>query len=363
MTVLDLLLTRRGWLVSFFALPGLRLLAQQPDARYSTQVDVVNVLATVRDKQGHIVRDLTKADFTLTEDGRPQVISYFSPQADLPLTLGLLVDVSQSQRNLLETERRASYRFLDQVLREGKDFAFVIHFAGESELLQDLTASRALLQPAVQAIGNPPPQPSERPGRGRSQTGGQPPRGTGRAPQAGGRGRGGIGGTVLKDAVYLAADELMSKQQGRKALILLSDGVDNGSKVTLDSAIEAAQHADTLVYSLRFYDEEAYRREFPGFGRGGIGGRLGGLGRGGLSGAEGKDALKRISRETGAGFYEPSKKLSVDEIYSQIEEELRNQYSLGYTPDSRGAGGYRKIKLTVKRGGLVVQTRDGYYAR
>ena len=362
---MDYTLSRRRWLASTAALlSGVRLRGQPPDVRYSTDVSVVNVLATVRDKQGRIVRDLTKDDFTLAEDGRPQTIRYFSTQADLPLTLGLLVDVSGSQRRLLATERSASYRFLDQVLREDRDFAFVIHFTKEVELLQDLTASRKLLQTAIDAIGNPAPRPPDRSGAGRGQQrGGNSPRGAGRSPQGGGRGAGGMaGGTALHDAVLLASDELMMKQKGRKALILLSDGVDNGSKVPLDEAIGRAQRADTLVYALRFYDAEAYVQEFPR-----LGGRGGGRGRGypaGRTGGDGKEVLQRLAKETGAGYFEPTKKLTIEAIYSQIEEELHNQYNLGYTSDkAAGSGEYRRILLTARHKDLVVQTREGYYGR
>ena len=350
---MDYTLSRRRWLASSVAfLSGVRLRGQPPDVRYSTDVSVVNVLATVRDQRGRIVRDLTKDDFALVEDGRPQTIRYFSTQTDLPLTLGLLVDVSESQHRLLATERSASYRFLDQVLREDRDFAFVIHFTQEVELLQDLTSSRKLLQTAIDAIGNPPPRPPDRSGVGRGQPrGGGYPRGSGRAPRGGGRrGAGGVFGTALHDAVLLASDELMRKQKGRKALIVLSDGVDSGSKVRLEEAIGSAQRADTLVYALRFYDAEAYAREFPR-----LSGRVG---------ENGRDVLKRFAKETGAGYFEPTKKLPIEAIYSQIEEELRNQYNLGYTPNkAAGSGEYRRIQLTVRRKDLVVQTREGYYGR
>jgi VWFA-related protein len=150
----------------------------------------------------------------------------------------------------------------------------------------------------------------------------------------------------------------MKKQSGRKAVIALTDGVDNGSKVTLTSAIESAQRADTLVYSILFADPDAY----GAMGRGGYGGGRMGGGRGG-SRTDGKPILQRLSRETGGGFFEVSKKLPIEKIYDQIEEELRNQYSIGYTsdhPDS--AGGYHKIQLTAKKSDLLVQTRDGYYS-
>ena len=167
----------------------------------------------------------------------------------------------------------------------------------------------------------------------------------------------------------------MQKQQGRKALIILSDGVDTGSKLTLTRAIEAAQRANTLVYSILFSDAQAYGNG-GGFGghMGGMGGGMGrhgggGMGRGGPTGypqqslPDGKKVLEQISRETGGRFFEVSKKQSIDQIYASIEEELRNQYSLGYTPDKADATpGYHKIHLTTTQKDLVVQTRDGYYS-
>jgi VWFA-related protein len=170
--------------------------------------------------------------------------------------------------------------------------------------------------------------------------------------------------------VLLASDELMRKQTGRKALILLTDGVDNGSKVTLSTAIESAQRADTLVYSVLFADPDAYGGGYnpgPRMGgghRGGYGGGGGGRGRyPQQSHPDGKQILERLSRETGGGFFEVTKKQSIEQIYDRIEEELRNQYSLGYTSDTKDtAGGFRKIRVTTpKQKSLIVQTRDGYY--
>jgi len=323
------------------------------DTTFSTDVKVVNVLATVRDKQGKIVQTLTKDDFTLEEDGRPQTIRYFSRETDLPLTLGLLIDTSMSQRRVLGQERTASYRFLDQVLREDKDKAFVIHFDREVELLEDLTSSRKKLEAALTSLATPELQ--QRGGGG----------GGGRGyPGSGGGTRGGHhgGGTMLYDAVFLASDEIMKKQHGRKAVVILSDGVDTGSKISLTSAIESAQRADVLVYSILFADEEGYGQRGGGFGGGGMGRR------GGYPGSrypqnrpDGKMILQQISKETGASFFEVSKKQPIEQIYSRLEEELRNQYSLGYTPDKEGSG-FRKISLAVKQKGLVVQARDGYYA-
>ncbi|HEX3353796.1 MAG TPA: VWA domain-containing protein [Terriglobales bacterium] len=339
----------------------------QPVTTMSVQVKVVNVLATVRDKHGKIINNLGKDDFTLSEDGRPQSIRYFSRETDIPLTLGLLVDTSMSQRRVLSEEREASQSFLAQMLREDEDKAFVIHFDREVELLQDLTASHEKLRAALESL--------ETPQFSRTSGGNSPGGGGGSGP---GSGRHHGGGTLLYDAVYLASDELMAKQQGRKALIVLSDGVDMGSKENLDEAIESAQRANTVVYSILFKDDEAYGNgggfgrtgiSIPGMGGPGMGG--GGMGRGGMGRgrrlpeqhADGKKVLERVSKETGGRMFEVSKKEPVDQIYSQIEEELRNQYSLGYTPD-RGSGvesGYHKIQVAARQKDLTVQARDGYY--
>jgi VWFA-related protein len=164
----------------------------------------------------------------------------------------------------------------------------------------------------------------------------------------------------LYDAVLLSSDDLMKKQSGRKAVVILSDGVDTGSKTSLQDAITSAQRSDTLVYSIRFYDEGAY----GGGGFGGMG-RHGGMGRiPSMGHADGKAVLERISKQTGGSYFEVNKKLSTEDIYARIEDELRNQYSLGFTPDPPATNGeFRKIELTAKRQNLIVQTREGYYAR
>lgn len=344
---------------------------QKPDI--SVNVKFVNVLATVRNKKGEIVRNLTRDDFTLEEDGRPQTIQYFSQESDLPLTLGLLVDTSMSQRAVLGQERTASYSFFDHMLREDKDKAFLIHFDHEVELLQDLTSSRDKLEKSLELLDSPERDSSGTYGGGQGGSGGGGPGGGG-----GRHGHGGFGGgTLLYDAVYLASNEEMKKQQGRKALVVLTDGVDHGSKESLETSIESAQRADTLVYSILFSGQEG------GGGRGGFGGpRMGGGGGGSPGGGggwpggggghrrypqeesvDGKKVLERLSRETGAHMYEVSKKESIEEIYARIEEELRHQYSIGYTPDRPNPGaGYHKIHLAAKQKDLVVQSRDGYYS-
>src|SRR5208337_4831495 len=211
--------------------------------------------------------------FTLQEDGRPQTIRYFSQEANLPLTLGLLVDTSRSQTNVLDAERNASRSFLDQMLVQAKDKAFLIHFDREVELLQDLTSSREKLQSALELLktssdrerSNDPNDSDSRSGSGSHHS----------------------GGTQLYDAVFLASNELMKKQQGRKALIILSDGVDRGSKTYLESAIESAQRADTVVYSIYFAESHHEDRDRQGGGMGRGGGYPGGGGGGGWPGGGG----------------------------------------------------------------------------
>src|ERR1700735_5730443 len=343
--------------VVILSLYGAPLQSQQPQTPgISVDVKMVSMIATVRDKHGHLVNNLNKDDFVVEQDGHPQTITYFAQESNLPLQLGLLVDTSMSQRRVLDQERTASHAFLDHVLREDKDKAFVIHFDHEVELLQDLTSSRQKLEASLDELGAPE---FAQTGGGASSGGGWG--GGGR----GGYGRGG-GGTLLYDAVYLASNELMKKQQGRKALIILSDGVDRGSKESLQNSIETAQRADTLVYSILFADKEGYGNN-GGYGGGRGGG--GGMGGGGHrrypqeSRPDGKKILEQISRETGGRFFEVPKKQSIDEIYTALDEELRNQYGLGYVPDKADiAPGYHKIHLTVKQKGLLVQTREGYYA-
>jgi VWFA-related protein len=353
--------------------------SQTPATTIRANVKVVNVLATVRDKHGKIVSNLSKDDFSLEEDGHPVAIQYFSKETDLPLTLGLLVDTSLSQRRVLDQEQAASKTFVDQVLRE-KDTAFVIHFDREVELLQDLTSSRPKLDNALESLHTAPPRADDSSsgsgGSGGSGTGGSyPGQGRGQGQRRGGGMHSG-GGTLLYDAIFLASDELMKKQTGRKAVIVLSDGVDRGSSESLESAIATAQRADTLVYSILFKDEEESGDRggfgYPGSRGGGMGG--GGMGRrGGGPGQgqgqrypreerpDGKKILQRISKETGGRFFEVSKKQPIDQIYSSIQEELRNQYSLGFPPDKADNAGYHKIALRTKQKDTEVQTRDGFY--
>src|SRR5229473_6499784 len=258
--------SRRQVLSLASALCGVRSFVRaQEEATFSTDVRVVNVLATVRDHQGHIIRDLAQADFSVSENGRPQAIRYFSRESDLPLTLGLMVDTSMSQQHVINAERGASMRFLDQVLRETKDHVFLMQFDMTVHTSQELTSSRRKLEDALAFVDTPTRQEL------RNQYG---------------------GGTLLYDAVVEASKKVMKNQSGCKALIVLSDGVDTGSEATLADAIEAALRTDTLIYSILFSD--------PGFYGGPLLGRMGGAG--------GRKALTSMSTESGGGFFEVSKK-------------------------------------------------------
>jgi VWFA-related protein len=323
---------------------------------------MVTVFASVRDKKDRILSDLSKNDFALEEDGKPQTITYFAREDQLPLTVGLLVDTSPSQRTVLSDERSASATFIDQTLRpEMKDQAFLIHFDYEVELLEDLTPSKQKLDSSLNLLKIGEPE--------RGSSSGDPDQYPSR--QGGQRGRyGRSGGTHLYDAIFLASDELMKKQQGRKALIVLSDGVDRGSKETVSSAIEAAQRANTIVYSILFKGEEPrenFGRRRGGWGMGGPGmgyPPMGGQRRypqGRDEKPDGKKVLDRISKETGGRLFEVSKKQPVDKIYTQITQEVRDQYVLGYIPPKSEEAGYHKISVTTNKKDLTVQARDGYY--
>ena len=354
------LLNRRAFVAAIATIPAARFSPGQ-EPNFSAGVKVVNVFATVRDKKGEIVKDLKKEDFTLLKDGRPQKISYFAQQSDLPLTLGLLVDTSGSERRMIPTEQSASHKFLEQVLRPDRDKAFLIHFDHDVELLQDLTASRERLEKALdelQAAQASRGSGGNQGGGGNGGYGGGGWGGGGGMGRHGGYGGGGRrrshGGTAFYDGIYLAANEILNKQTGRKAMILLTDGEDNGSKVPLEEAVTSAQRADSLAYAVRIADEEIGSM---------VRGWNGPRGGGGMERPDGKKILKQIAKETGGGYFEYGKKKSLEDIYAEIEDELRNQYSLGYSSDHQGDDkGYRKIEVTVGKKGLVVQARDGYYA-
>src|ERR1017187_7030418 len=236
-------------------------------------VDVVSILASVRDKKGALIPNLAKEDFTILEDGKAQLIKYFTRETDLPLTIGLLIDVSGSQRNLIQIERSAASQFFAQVLKK-KDEAFLISFGEEAELLQDYTGSARLLTSAMNDL------------RVSSGVGGLGP---GPVPTAGGP-----RGTVLYDAVYLAAHDQLQKQVGRKVIVVITDGVDEGSRLRIEEAVMAAQKADAVIYSIEYSDPSAY---------GGFGWGMGNAGAG---------ALHRLSDDTGGHVYRVDRRNTLD---------------------------------------------------
>jgi VWFA-related protein len=296
----------------------------QSDVPIRVDVDIVNLYCAVRNKQNGLVSSLEKGDFTLAEDGKAQTIKYFTRETDLPLTIGLLVDVSNSQRNLIDIERRAASSFFSSVLKK-KDVAFLISFGADSELLQDLTGSPRALEE----------------GLGRMKlNGGFSGINSGPVPTIS-KPR----GTVLYDAVYLAANDMLAKEVGRKAIILITDGEDEGSRLSMKEAIEAAQKSDAIIYGILYVDRQFY----GGFGN--------------FGGYSGEGVLKQMAEETGGRLFAVDRKNNLDNIFEQIQQEMRTQYAIGYTPtNSAKDGSYRKIDLRTANKDLKVQVRKGYYA-
>jgi len=357
----------------------------------SVDARLVNIPVVVLDKRGALVRNLTKDNFEIKVDDHPQTIHYFNVDTDLPLTLGLLVDTSMSQRNVLDEERSASFAFLDDMMNgpADRDKAFVVQFARQTDLLQDVTSSKPKLQAGLKELTTA----SEGGDSGGRNSGSGS--GSDSSDSSAGRGRRG-GGTTLYDALFLSSDEVIGKQKGRKAVIILSDGVDSGSKESLASSIEAAQRADTIVYAIYYQGRETggfqqNRQDdrrgggypgggypgggYPGGGYPGGGGGYPGGGRGGggqqrpqdISRPDGKKILQRMADETGGRLFEVSKKETLADIYKEIGEELRAQYRLGYTPDKdTGSEGFHRIDLSFSKStanakDLFIQARYGYY--
>jgi VWFA-related protein len=348
----------------------------QPVSTLHVQAREVLLPVTVRDKKGALVTSLQKSDFALTEDGRSQVIKSFARETNLPFRLGLLVDTSRSVSGALEEERKAADKFVDTMLpaepkagpAAGTDQAFLIHFDREVELLEDFTSSRDKLHHELGEMGAT--RQSRDDNQGPETTGDERDHTHGR------------GGTQLYDAIFLASDELMKPKDGRKALVVFSDGIDRGSKDTLNDAVDAADRANLAIYTIYFKGEQERSpgNSFPGSGgrRGGIGGGYPGGGggypggypggggrRGGESkpAVDGKKIMLEIATRTGGHAYEAKKKENLDEIYGFITEELRGQYLLTYTPEVVDKdGGFHKIALKANKGDLTVATREGYYA-
>jgi VWFA-related protein len=297
------------------------IVAQQPalqqDDTIRVDVDIVNILATVRNKSGGLVANLSKDDFTIFENGQKQEIKYFTRETDLPLTIGLLFDISRSQENLIEVQRRAAFQFFSTVLGP-KDLAFLLTFGQDAELLQDYTNSRKLLQQALNEVRVNGPVGGLHPG----------PVPTMNNPR----------GTVLFDAVYLAAAEQLKGQVGRKVLVILTDGVDQGSRYKIHDAIKAAQLADVMIYSIYYAD--------PSFGY-----------------SPSDRDVKRMAEDTGGRVMKVDRKNSLQSIFATIQEEMRSQYAIGYSPtNSEKDGSFRKLDIKLADRDLKVQARKGYFA-
>lgn len=312
-------------------------------AQIAATVGTVHLLITVLDSRGKTVSDLGKEDFVLTQDDRPQTIQSLEKNADEPLTLGVLFQTSEVNPDVLDRERTASHDFIDRILREDKDRAFIMHFDQDAELLRDLTNSRDKLFNALGLLQASGLELGERPSR--------------REPEATREQR--PSGSVLYDAIYLACDEVLKGRRDRKVLVVFSDGVDRGSKETVGSAIEAAQDSDTVIYTILVKSEPESRRGL---------GLPGGMGRGGPGAPEqphpdARKVLQQIAKETGGEFFDAGKKQTAEGIYAAIEDGLRHEYSLSYTPEVSGDwSGLHKIVLTTKRSDLVVHVKEGFHS-
>jgi VWFA-related protein len=287
-------------------------------------VRVVQLFYNVKDKKGALIPNQTKDDFEILEDGKPQTIKYFAAESNLPLTLGILIDSSGSQMRVLEMEKEVGGGFLNEILRPN-DEAFVIGFDVNVDLLQDFTNDVRRLKAALN--------------KAKINTGGGggslPGLGGGPIPNSNPR------GTLLYDAVYLAAHDELAHEVGRKAMILLTDGEDQGSQLRIKDAIEAAQKSDSICYVLLIADRGFY----GGFGY------------------SGDSEMKKLAGETGGRVIEVGNKFDkLKDAFDQIARELRSQYNVGYTPTNTALdGSFRKVEIRSKQG-YKIQARTGYYA-
>lgn len=308
--------------------PGQDQQTQAQTPTIKVNVELVNIFFTVKAKKGgQLIPNLEQKDFTVTEDGTPQTIQRFSRETNLPLTLGLLIDISASQERLIDIEREAASAFFSSVIRQ-KDEAFLISFGKDTVLLQDYTNSPRLLTAGLQDLR----------GDGQIVSAGPIPN-TGPVPEIGKP-----KGTLLFDAVYLASNEKLKGEVGRKAMILITDGEDEGSTYDRRAAIEAAQRADSIIYSIYYVDRGFYYRH-------------------GMMVGGGESDLQKMSEETGGHVFTVSSKHPLSEVFNQIQEELRNQYSLGYeSTNPKRDGTFRHVDIKVDNPDYRVQARNGYYA-
>ena len=290
------------------------LVAAAPPGQIRVQVSLVNLFATVRDKHKAIVTGLKQDDFQVFEDGQLQEITNFSADSNLPITLGILIDTSGSEYYMLSAEKEAASRFLGRVMRKG-DLAMVMSFDTDVDLLADFTDDRGRLDRAINRAQ------INAPGSGAIIAQGPLP-------------TSGSGGTNFYDAVYLAAHDKLAEEAGRKAIVVLTDAEDTGSKLKLQDAIEAAQRTDTVVHIL-------------------------------LVAADGGDqsVAKKLTDETGGRMIVVRSEKNLEQAFDQISEELRSQYTIGYIPTNKAHdGSYRKIKVELKNKEYSALARRGYYA-
>ncbi len=296
--------------------------ADEPRGRSIKATSVaVDVYAIVEGRGGRLIRGLSKDDFELTDDATPQKITNFSQDTNATLSLGIAIDTSLSQGRLLRTEQQAAKNFLDSVLQRA-DRAFVMNFDVDVKLLGDFTNAPADLARAIDSAEI-------------NQTGGSVlPEETARP----------TGGTHLYDAVYLASNELMKERVGRKVLVLVTDGQDQGSKINLQESIESAEKADVIVFSIVVSDSEFYSL---------MGGTY-----------HGDSSIRKLDLETGGRTIRLKSIGEIESAFDQIARELRAQYLLGYFPSNlRHDGSFRRIRVTVRRHNCRVRTRTGYYDR
>jgi VWFA-related protein len=299
---------------------------QNPSETLKVNVNVVQLFFNVKDKHGALIPNLTKEDFEISEDSKPQTIKYFAAESNLPLTLGIMIDASGSQRNVIDMEKEVGGAFLKQILTD-KDEAYVMSFDITVDLLQDFTRDTHRLQAALnKAKVNVDYTSGGIPGMG----GGPVP--TQNAP-----------GTLLYDAVYLSAHDMLAKEVGRKAMILLTDGQDEGSRLKIRDAIEAAQKADAIIYVLLCADRGGYFSSGMSY--------------------SGEGDMRKLTEQTGGRVINVGNKFDkLREAFDQIAAELRSQYNVGYVPTNLKLDGtYRKLEIKNKQN-YKIQARAGYYA-
>jgi VWFA-related protein len=284
----------------------------QAPAPIRVQTSLVNVFTTVRDKHNGLITSLTKDDFEIYEDGKKQEISYFSRDVSLPITLGLLLDTSGSETARLGNEKDAMSRFMHLVLRKG-DLAMFMTFDTDVDLLADFTDDQSILDHAIDHARI------------------NAPSGSGPLSQAH------ITGTAFYDAVYLACHDQLRDQVGRKALVIVTDAQDEGSRLKLEDAIQSAQRADAVVHIMLVSDPHY------GGGNGGV--------------------ARRLTEETGGRVIEVRGEKDLEKAFEEISNELRSQYTLGYSPtNSNRDGTFRKIKVETTSKDYKVLARKGYFA-